>query len=46
MVDQVLSELVEASREVLGSELASVILYGSAAEDKLRASSDCPRAGL
>src|SRR5258707_9915275 len=40
MVERVLNDWVEECRKVLGAELRSVVLYGSAAEGKLRASSD------
>lgn len=39
-VEMVLAELVRAAREALGDELVSVVLFGSAAEGRLRASSD------
>jgi predicted nucleotidyltransferase len=39
-VEAVLAELVQAARDALGDELESVILFGSAAEGRLRARSD------
>lgn len=39
-VDLVLAELVEAASVALGSDLRSVLLFGSAAEGRLRANSD------
>ena len=39
-VKQVLDEFLQAARESFGKELLSVVLYGSAAEGKLRATSD------
>jgi predicted nucleotidyltransferase len=39
-VTRALSELVETARVVLGSDLRSVVLYGSAAEGQLRPTSD------
>ena len=40
MVSSIISEFVEAARKSFQDDLISVILFGSAAEDKLRASSD------
>jgi predicted nucleotidyltransferase len=39
-VKQVLEDFLEAARESFGKELLSVVLYGSAAEGKLQATSD------
>jgi predicted nucleotidyltransferase len=39
-VDRVLNEFLEAARKAFGDDLRSVVLYGSAAEGKLRATSD------
>ncbi len=39
-VKQVLDDFLQAARESFGKELLSVVLYGSAAEGKLRATSD------
>jgi len=39
-VEPVLAELVEAARRAFGTGLASVVLFGSAAENRLRATSD------
>jgi predicted nucleotidyltransferase len=39
-VKQVLEEFLQAARESFGQDLLSVVLYGSAAEGKLRATSD------
>jgi predicted nucleotidyltransferase len=39
-VEQALGRFVEAARAALGDDLSSVVLFGSAAEDRLRASSD------
>jgi predicted nucleotidyltransferase len=39
-VDRILAELVEAARSFLGSDLRSIVLYGSAAEGRLRPTSD------
>lgn len=39
-VEPVLTELVEAARRAFGTGLASVVLFGSGAENRLRASSD------
>jgi predicted nucleotidyltransferase len=39
-VKQVLDEFLQTARESFGKELLSVVLYGSAAEGKLRATSD------
>lgn len=39
-VEQVLSAFVEAARLSLGENLDSIVLFGSAAEDRLRATSD------
>jgi predicted nucleotidyltransferase len=39
-VEQALGRFVEAAREALGDDLSSVVLFGSAAEDRLRPSSD------
>jgi predicted nucleotidyltransferase len=39
-VDKILSEFTEDAKRAFGANLVSVILYGSAAEDKLRPSSD------
>jgi predicted nucleotidyltransferase len=40
IVEPVLAELAEAARGAFGTGLAAVVLFGSAAEDRLRASSD------
>lgn len=40
VVAQGLGELVESAKEALGPDLASVVLFGSAAEGRLRATSD------
>jgi predicted nucleotidyltransferase len=40
IVDPVLAELTEAAGRAFGTALASVVLFGSAAENRLRASSD------
>jgi len=39
-VDRVLAELVEAAKSALGPDLRSIVLYGSAAEGRLRPTSD------
>jgi predicted nucleotidyltransferase len=39
-VNQVLADFLHAAKESLGSDLFSVVLYGSGAEGKLRATSD------
>ncbi|NJD06818.1 MAG: nucleotidyltransferase domain-containing protein [Methylococcaceae bacterium] len=39
-VDNALADFVDAAKSALGPELVSVVLFGSAAEGKLRASSD------
>jgi predicted nucleotidyltransferase len=39
-VDEELRRLVEAAREALGEDLQAIVLYGSAAEGRLRATSD------
>jgi hypothetical protein len=39
-VDRSLAEFVESAKEILGPDLVSVVLFGSAAEGKLRATSD------
>lgn len=39
-VDRMLADFVAAAREALGDELVSVVLYGSAAEGRLRPTSD------
>ena len=39
-LDQSLAEFVESAKSVLGPDLVSVVLFGSAAEGKLRATSD------
>jgi len=39
-VEQGLEQYVEAAKSAFGSELVSIVLYGSAAEGRLRASSD------
>ena len=39
-VDRILAELVEAARSSLGSDLRSIVLYGSAAEGRMRPTSD------
>lgn len=39
-IDRVLGDFVEAARRSLGPDLVSIVLYGSGAEGKLRASSD------
>jgi predicted nucleotidyltransferase len=39
-VEAVVAELVQAAREALGHDLISVVLFGSAAESRLRANSD------
>ncbi len=39
-VDRVLADFVEAARSSLGSNLRSIVLYGSAAEGRLRQTSD------
>jgi len=39
-VDRVLDDFVARAREALGAELVSVVLYGSAAEGRLRPTSD------
>jgi predicted nucleotidyltransferase len=39
-VDRVLESFVEAARSCLGSDLRSIVLYGSAAEGRLRQTSD------
>jgi predicted nucleotidyltransferase len=39
-VNQVLADFLQAAKESLGSDLLSVVLYGSGAEGKLRATSD------
>ena len=40
LVQRVLDDLVAAAKETLGESLRSVVLFGSAAEGRLRASSD------
>lgn len=40
VVERVLRDFVTASREAFGSELRAVVLFGSAAEGRLRLSSD------
>jgi len=40
LVDPVLANLAEAARRAFGTGLVSVVLFGSAAENRLRASSD------
>lgn len=40
IADEVLAELVRAAAEALGADLISVLLFGSAAEGRLRANSD------
>ncbi len=40
VVEPVLAELAEAARGAFGTALVSVLLFGSAAENRLRASSD------
>jgi len=40
LVEPVLADLAEAARRAFGTGLASVVLFGSAAENRLRASSD------
>jgi predicted nucleotidyltransferase len=40
IVEAVLEELVQAAKDALGSDLLSVLLFGSAAEGRLRANSD------
>jgi predicted nucleotidyltransferase len=40
VLERVLSDLVEAARVALGEDLRSVVLFGSAAEGRLRATSD------
>jgi predicted nucleotidyltransferase len=40
VLPRVLSDLVDAARTALGDDLRSVVLFGSAAEDRLRATSD------
>lgn len=39
-VDRVLADFVEAARSSLGADLRSIVLYGSAAEGRLRQTSD------
>lgn len=39
-VDRMLADLVTAAREAFGADLKSVVLFGSAAEGRLRATSD------
>jgi predicted nucleotidyltransferase len=39
-VKQVLDDFLQAAKDSFGDQLRSVVLYGSAAEDKLRATSD------
>ena len=40
IVEPVLLELAEAARRAFGTALASIVLFGSAAENRLRANSD------
>lgn len=39
-VDRVVTQFVEAARQALGSDLRSIVIYGSAAEGRLRPTSD------
>jgi hypothetical protein len=43
-VQEVLRDFVEAARGAFGPDLRAVVLYGSAAEGRLRATSDVNRA--